>query len=154
MSGDPRQTLVEQRTPTNLKPLLLWTSLMFLYIQNDYFSLYTAGTIDDMARGRVGPLGAVAVADALLTGLSMMMALPALMIFLSAALPPLASRSLNVTLGLAYTGIEIMTLFGSPVFYKIIVAGEIVLTALIVFHALRWPKKNPIDLEFVKLAIN
>jgi DNA-binding CsgD family transcriptional regulator len=27
---------------------LLWVSLMFLYIYNDYFSLYTPGTIADM----------------------------------------------------------------------------------------------------------
>jgi hypothetical protein len=30
---------------------------MFLYIYNDYFSLYTPGTIADIPAGRLGPLG-------------------------------------------------------------------------------------------------
>ncbi len=134
-----QQTLEDYRPPTNITLALLWASLMFLYIYNDYFSLYTAGTIDSMAKGRFGPLGPAT--DTVLTGVSIMLAIPALMIFLSAALPAPLSRWLNVSLGLAYTAIETMTLFGSPLFYKIVVTAEITLTALIVLYALRWPKR-------------
>jgi hypothetical protein len=52
--------LDEFSTPTNIKLALLWASLMFLYIYNDYFSMYTHGTIDDMAKGRLGQLRSVA----------------------------------------------------------------------------------------------
>jgi hypothetical protein len=51
------------------------------------------------------------------------------------------SRGINVALGLAYTAIEAMTLFGSPLFYKVVVIAEIMLTALIVWYALRWPRR-------------
>ncbi len=41
--------LEDFRIPTNLKLSLLWASLMFLYIYNDYFSLYTPGTTGFLA---------------------------------------------------------------------------------------------------------
>jgi hypothetical protein len=60
------------------------------------------------------------------------------MIFLSAALPRAASRWANVALGLVYTAIEAMTFLGSPPFYKIVVALEILVTLAIVAYAWRW----------------
>ena len=131
--------LEDFKAPTNIKIALLWASVMFLYIYNDYFSMYTPGTIDGMAKGSLGPMGQAS--DAVLTGLSIMLAIPATMIFLSAALRPAVSRGINVALGLAYTAIEAMTLFGSPLFYKVVVIAEIMLTALIVWYALRWPRR-------------
>lgn len=125
--------------PTNIKLALLWASLMFLYIYNDYFSMYVPGTIDSMAKGSLGPMGHAT--DAMLVGLAVMLALPSLMIFLSAGLTPGISRWLNVALGLVYTVIEGLTLFGAPLFYKVVVIAEIALTALIVFYALRWPRR-------------
>jgi len=100
--------------------------------------MYTPGTIDDMAKGRLGPMGQAT--DPVLAGLAIMLAVPALMISLSALITPWVSRWLNVVVGLVYTAIEAVTLFGSPLFYKIVVTAEIMLTVLIVFHALRWPK--------------
>ena len=43
--------------PVNLKLALLWAALMFLYVYNDYFSLYEPGTIPAMMAGSLGPLG-------------------------------------------------------------------------------------------------
>lgn len=130
--------LEDYRVPSNIRLALLWASLMFLYIYNDYFSLYLPGTIDDMAKGRLGPMGQAT--GGVLIGLSIMLAVPSLMIFLSAALRPWLSRWLNFGFGILYTVIEVLTLFGSPWFYRIIVVAEIALTALIVWYALRWPK--------------
>lgn len=138
MSSDAKRKLEDFRAPTNIKLALLWASLMFLYIYNDYFSMYTHGTLDDMAAGRLGPLGEAT--EAALAGVAILLAIPALMIFLSAALTPLLSRWLNVLLALAYTAIEGATLVGSPLFYKIVVVLEIAVTLMIVWYALRWPK--------------
>lgn len=126
------------RAPTCIRLALLWTSLMFLYIYNDYFSLYTHGTIEEMAKGHLGPLGQAT--QGVLAGVSILLAIPALMIFLSAALRPLVSRWLNVALGVAYTVIEVLTLPSAPLFYQIVVILEILLTALIVWIAWRWPR--------------
>jgi hypothetical protein len=112
---------------------------MFLYIYNDYFSMYLPGTIENMTAGRIGPLGEAT--DVVFVAVSTMLAVPALMIFLSAALPPLASKWLNVLLGLAYTAIEGLTFPGSALFYQIVVVMEIVVTLTIVWTALRWPRQ-------------
>jgi hypothetical protein len=101
--------------------------------------MYVPGTVDSMAKGSLGPMGHAT--DAVLVGLAVMLALPSLMIFLSAGLTSWISRWLNVALGLVYTAIEVLTLFGSPVFYKIVVVAEIVLTSMIVCYALRWPRR-------------
>jgi len=140
MSKFTQPALEDFRAPTKLKLALLWTSLMFLYIYNDYFILYLPGTITNMMAGRIGPLGP-ATAN-VLVGVSMLLAIPALMIFLSVALPPLASRWLNLLLGLAYTAIEALTLHGSVLFYQIIVVFEILITALVVWYSLRWPRSD------------
>lgn len=136
-----RRRLEKFPVPTNLKLALLWATLMSLYIYNDYFSMYLPGTIDDMRAGRIGPLGAAT--DGVLIGVSMLLAVPALMIVLSAVLPPAISRLLNVALGLAYTGVEAMTFVGARPFYQIVVAFEIAVTLAIVWCALRWPKAAP-----------
>jgi hypothetical protein len=138
MNQNTKKALEDFRAPTNLKLALLWVSLMFLYIYNDYFSLYMPGTIADMTAGRLGPLGQASAG--ILLGVSIMLAIPSLMIFLSVLLPPLISRWVNVAFGLAYTAIEVLTLPHSALFYRIVVVLEIVLTVLIVWYALRWPR--------------
>jgi Family of unknown function (DUF6326) len=144
MRNNAGQTLEDFRAPVKIKLALLWASLMFLYIYNDYFSLYTPGKIDDIAAGRIGSLGEAT--EPVMVGVSMLLAVPTLMIFLSVALAPPVSRRLNIMLGLAYTAIEALTLFGSRPFYQIVVALEIALTVLIVWCAWRWPKTGPIEI--------
>ena len=136
MSEVGKRTLETFRAPVSVKLALLWASLMFLYIYNDYFSMWLPGYIEKMSAGQIGiPLLAA----------SILLAIPALMIFLSVALPPTISRWLNVLLGLAYTVIEALTFLGSSLFYQIVVGLEIAVTALIVLYALRWPKQVVIE---------
>lgn len=121
---------------TGLRLSLLWASVMFLYIYNDYFSLYIPGTVEDISAGKIGPFDQAD--DYVLIGLSLMLAAPALMIYFSTALPWRVSRWTNVVLGAVYTVIQALTLVGSEPFYQIVVVLEIGLTALIIWHALRW----------------
>ena len=139
MGDNGKKRLERIKPPTNIKLSLLWTALMFLYIYNDYFSMYMPGSIEDMLAGRMGPLGEAT--EMIMVGVSLMLAIPALMIYLSAALPPAASRVLNVILGLAYTFVQILTFFGSALFYQIVVGLEVAVTLLIVWTALTWPKE-------------
>ena len=141
MSPSTRKPLEEFHVPTKVKLALLWVSLMFLYIYNDYFSLYTPGTIADMTAGRLGPLGQASAG--VLAGVSIMLAVPSLMISLSVFLPASISRCLNVVFGLAYTAIEALTLPNSALFYRIVVMLEITLTVLIVWYAVRWTRTAP-----------
>jgi hypothetical protein len=138
--GGGRRILDRFPVPVNIKLSLLWASLMFLYVYNDYFSMYLPGTIEDMAAGRIGPLGEAN--EIIFVVVSMILAVPALMIFLSAVLPPSLSRWLNVLLGLVYTIIEALTFPGSALFYQIVVVLEITLTVLIIWYAVKWPASS------------
>lgn len=111
---------------------------MFLYIYNDYISMYLPGTIEMMSDGRMGPLGEAT--STVLLGVAVLMTIPALMVFLSAGLPAAFSKCLNVGFGAAYTLVNVATFFGSPLFYQFIVSVETVLSIFIVVSALTWPK--------------
>ncbi|HXI11773.1 MAG TPA: DUF6326 family protein [Thermoanaerobaculia bacterium] len=137
MTNSAERALETFSVPTNLKLALLWTSLMFLYIYNDYFELYSRGKIASMAAGRIGPFEANGRAMVIF---SILLAIPALMIFMSAVLPPLVNRWMNVTLGLLYTVVEALTLIGSRLSYQVVVSMEIVVTLLIIWFAMRWPR--------------
>ena len=140
MTNIGKPSLEHFQVPVNIKLALLWASLMFLYIYNDYFSMYLPGDIEGMAAGQMGPLGEAT--DIILLSVSILLAVPALMIFLSAALPPTISRWLNVLLGLVYTAVEGLTFFGSALFYQFVVSLEIIVTVLIIWYAVRWPKQT------------
>jgi Family of unknown function (DUF6326) len=126
--------------PRPLRLSLLWASMMFLYIYNDYFSLYVPGTIEDMIAGRIGPLGEAT--STVLLGVAILLTIPSVMVFLSAGLPPALSKWLNIVFGAVYTLVNLATFFGSPLFYQFIVSVEIVLSVWIVVSALTWPKQS------------
>ena len=111
---------------------------MFCYAYGDYFGLYVAGTLSEMNRGIMGPLGPAT--PGLLIGLSIMMAVPSLMIALSLLLPPAVCRWANMFLGAAYTAIMAVSLPGSAPFYVMLGVVEMMLTLAIAVVAFRWPR--------------
>ncbi|MCC3862159.1 DUF6326 family protein [Pseudemcibacter aquimaris] len=139
MDQSGKRKLEDKSVPVKIKLALLWAALMFLYVYNDYFSMYLPGTIEDMSTGQIGPLGDAT--EMVLVSVSMILAIPALMVFLSAALPATYSRWLNVILGVAYTIIEALTITMPHLFYQIVVVFEICVTLSIVYYAIRWPKE-------------
>jgi len=120
-----------------IKISALWASVMFCYIYGDYFGLYEPGTLQEMLSGKTGFLGT----QGGLLGTSAIMAVPGLMVFLSLVLKPRLNRWLNVGLGAIYTLIMLITMPGAYVFYIFLGVIEIVLTALIVWYAWKWPKQ-------------
>jgi hypothetical protein len=130
--------LEEYRAPAKLKLAALWASTMFCYIYGDYFGLYVRGTVADIDRGIMGPLGQAT--PGILVGVSAMMAIPSLMVALSLLLPAVASKWANVVLGIAYTAIMAMSLPGSEPFYLMLGVVEMALTLSIAIVALRWPR--------------
>ncbi len=118
----------------------LWVALMICYIYADFFSLYRPGQIDKIISGLMGPFP---VTQAGLLIASLMMAVPAVMVFLSLILKPKVSRWANIILGVLYTVIGVANLIGEAwayyIFFGII---EIVLTLLVVFYGWKWPKQE------------
>ena len=135
-----RTALESTPIPTGVKLSLLWASLMSLYIYNDYFVLFVPGTIDGMAAGSMGPLGDYT--DSKMIIIALILAIPASMVFLSSILSSRLSRRLNLVLGTIYMIISLLTLIGSPLFYKTVVGFQIVALSLIIWLAWHWPKRS------------
>lgn len=131
--------LEKYRAPTEVKLAALWASTMFCYAYGDYFGLFVKGTLAEMNRGIIGPLGQ-ATPDVLI-GVSLLMTIPSLLVALSLLLPAAICRWASILLGIAYTVIMAISMPGSEPFYKIFGAIEIVLTLAIIFVAVRWPRE-------------
>lgn len=122
-----------------LKLAGLWTSLVLCYLYGDYFGLYKPGKLQGMLDG-IGVAGAPTTQGVLL-GASILMAVPSVMVFLSLVLKPRANRWMNMILGVIYTVIMLVTMWGASwKFYVFLGTVEVALTATIVWYAWNWPR--------------
>ena len=128
--------LKDTQVHVRFKLAALWASVMFCYIYADYFNLYTPGKLDQMA---AGDLGIGPATEGILLGVSVMMVIPSLMVFLSLALPATLCRWANLVLGVGYSAIIALTLAGAPLFYIFFGFVEIPLTLLAAWLAWSWP---------------
>ena len=120
-----------------LKLSALWVALMLVYIYVDILSNFKPGAIEKMMDGFMGPFP---VTQGSLFSASILMMIPAVMVFLSLALKPKVYRWANIILGVLYTFVNIGNLIGetSWFFYMTFVVVEIALTLLIVWNAWKW----------------
>lgn len=129
-----------------LKLAALWASFMFLYIYVDYFHLYMPGSLEDIQAGKMFVFDITQVA--LLTGLASV-TIPALMIFLSVALPAQVNRWTNTIVATVYIPFTLFNLAGEA--WKHMVFGaavEVVLLLLIIRYAWKWPKQPALESHF------
>ena len=130
--------LTDFKLHTKLKLSLLWASTIFCYIYCDYFELYVPGKLEGMLQGN-GLFGTVT--QGALVATSVMLAIPSLLVFLSAAVNPRTSQILNITFGVIYTALMALLAFQADwYFYKFFAALEALLTAFVVWYAWTWPK--------------
>ncbi len=123
-----------------MKLSALWIAMMLLYIYADILSLFRPGQVQEMMEGLMGPFP---VTQASLITASILMAIPAVMVFLSLTLKPKVDRWTNITLGVLYTLVNISNLIGETwVYYIFFGIVEIVLTLLIIWYASKWPKQE------------
>jgi len=116
----------------------LWASAMFCYLYGDIFWLYKPGKLQEMISGVMPPFGPVTQGVLLTT--SIMMTIPAVMVFLSLALPPRTNRWMNIALGLLYSVFVLLTMRGAWTFYLLLGGVSVVLTSLVVWYAWTWPR--------------
>lgn len=111
----------------------LWASVMFCYIYADYFLLWQPGALQGMAEGQ----GFLSTQGGAL-GASVLLAIPAVMIFLPLVLPTRTNRWVNIVLGAVYTVVNIAQLPGTWVpFYVFFGVVEVALTLTVVVLAWR-----------------
>lgn len=135
-----------QKTPRNLsedvrinmKLAALWTSMMFFYSYVDYFGLHMPGHLQNILAGKVFVFDITQLF--LLTGL-VLTTIPALMIFLSVALPAKVNRWTNIIVAAVWIPYTLFNLVGE--FWMHMVYGavvEVILQLLIIRYAWKWPR--------------
>jgi hypothetical protein len=132
----PQNVLEDIRV--NIKLAALWASMMFFYIYVDYFGLYKPGIIENIQAGKIFAFDITQVF--LLTAL-VLTTIPALMIFLSVALPAKVNRWTNIIVAAVWIPYTLFNLAGE--FWMYMVYGavvEVVLLCLIIRYAWKWPR--------------
>ena len=87
-----------------IKIAALWASMMFVFAYVDLFSLYRADVRADLEAGK---MFAFTIGQGFLLGVTLYIALPSLMVFLSLVLPVKMNRVANIVLPVIY-GITIV----------------------------------------------
>lgn len=133
-----QHALKEMNISVNLKLAALWASLMFLYIYVDYFHLYMPNQMQDILKGRVFVFD---ITQGFLLAALVSMSIPALMIFLSVALPAKVNRWVNSSIAVVYIPYTLSNLAGEAWIHMVFGAVvEVVLLCLIIRYAWQWPR--------------
>lgn len=120
-----------------LKLATLWASFMFLYIYVDYFHLYMPNSLKDILAGKVYTFD---ISYVFLLIVMVLVAIPALMIFLSVAMPAKINRLVNPIVAAIYVPYMLFNLVGEawPHMY-FAAAVEVALLCLIIMYARKLP---------------
>lgn len=133
-----QNALEDIKVSVKLKLAALWTSLMFLIIYLDYFHLYMPGSLKDLIAGKVFVFD---ITQGFLLIALAIVAIPALMIFLSVALPPKVNRWINIIIAAVNIPLILFNLAGEAWLHMVVGAVvEVVLLCLIIRYAWKWPR--------------
>jgi hypothetical protein len=145
MTDQASQTteLDEGKLPVRVRLIAAWTSFMFLYIYVDYLALYKPGFIDELLAGTVHEFETGPTFVAL--GLTLI-AIPSLMILLSATLPAGLNRTVNLVVAALYIPVSIYNAAGESwsysYFYGLSIGLEVLILAFILRTAWTWPRRS------------
>lgn len=129
--------------PVKFKLAGLWTSVLSCYIYGDFLGLYKPGYLKQVVNG-AGLLGPEPSSQGSLLAVAILIAVPAVMIFLSPVLTPTLGRWMNIGVGAILTVIVLMTVPGSWAFYIFLSTIEVVLQLLVIWYAWHWPRQPAI----------
>jgi len=134
----PQNALEEIKVSLKLKLATMWASLMFLIIYLDYFHLYMPSKIEDIQTGRVFEFD---ISQAFLLAALASVTIPALMIFLSVALPAKVNRWASIIIAAVFIPYTLFNLAGEAWMHMVFGAlVEVVLLYLIIRYAWKWPR--------------
>ena len=135
MSSDPVAPPVHLR----VKLAALWAALMSCYIYGDYFELFQPGQLTKMISGHTD-IGLVS--QGVLLVFSVLLSLPAVMIFLSLVLPRALCRWGSILLAVFQIVVNSLAIQNSWQFYVYMGVIEIMLCLTVIWYAARWPSSD------------
>ncbi len=122
-----------------IKLSALWVVLMLLYIYPDILMFVQPGNIKEIMDG---VLDGIEITQGLLLGGTVAMAISSAMVYLCLVLKPSINRWINIVLGFAYIGMVVAFLPGNWAYYIFNSCLEILVSALIIWHAWNWPRQG------------
>jgi hypothetical protein len=129
--------------PVQAKLAAAWTSLMFLVIYIDYFHLYQPGAIDEI---RGGVIFEFDISGTLMSIFFVIIAIPALMILLSMALPARVNRVTNLVVASLSIPLMVFNAAGASwdyaFYYALTIGVEVLILAFILRSAWTWPRTS------------
>ena len=132
-----QHSLEEIKINVKIKLAALWASLMFFIIYLDYFHLYMPGKLADIEKGKVFVFD---ITQGFLLIALCLVGLPALMIFLSIALPAKVNRPANIIIAAVNILSILFNLAGEAWMHMVVGAViQVVLLCLIILYAWKWP---------------
>ena len=132
-------TYADQPLSVRAKLAAAWTSFMFFYAYVDILNFYTPGAVAEILDGRVHEFDLSQTFSVTALGI---LAIPILMIVLSAALPARANRLTNLVVASLLVPFTVYNISGGTYlwFYGLGIVLELVLLAVIVRWAWTWPR--------------
>lgn len=132
-----KTNLEDFKINVRIKLSALWTAVMFCYIYGDYFELYVPKKVEGLLTGQNlldRPLKLFTV--------TFVLAVPALMIFLSLMLNPKLTKWLNIGVGLFFTLFTLLVGISSlsewRTFLVFLSFLESIITTIIICQAWNW----------------
>lgn len=123
-----------------IKLAALWVSTTLCYLYGDYFELYVPDKVDSLISGKN-----VLSSPPRLFLAAVILSIPPLMVVLSILLKPTLNRILNILFGGIFTVMMTLIAIGSLVnwysFYVYLAILESILTLMIVWTAIKWPRE-------------
>ena len=133
-----QNALEDIKVSLKVKLATLWASLMFLIIYIDYFALYMPGKIEDILKGKVFVFD---LTQGFLLVALVSVTIPALMIFLSVALPAIVNRWTNIIIAAVFIPYTLFNLAGEAWMHMVFGAVvEVIFLCLIIIYAWKWPR--------------
>jgi len=121
-----------------IKIAALWTSMLFVFVYVDLFSLYRP---DFRAALQADQIGGFTVNQSFLVGTTAYVVIPSLMVFGALILRPRVNRIVNIALSTIYAVTIIAGAIGEWSYYVLGSAIEVALLAAIAYYAWTWPKQ-------------
>lgn len=113
---------------------------MFLYVYVDYFHLYMPGSLEQISAGKVFTFE---ISQSFLLTVLATVTIPALMIFLSLALPAKVNRHTNIIAPTIYIPYTLFNLIGGAWMHMVLGAiVEVALLSLVICYSWGWPKEE------------
>lgn len=136
-TSSEENALVNPQVSIRLQLAGLWIAAVFCYIYADILAFYDDYLINQILKGNLGPWPST---QGLKFGIGIFMSIPAIMVYICLKLEPKKCRLINISTGILFTVVSLITAVMSPYYYYMYFGIlEVLMTGYVVCLAWKWP---------------